>query len=567
MSKEQLNLANLSGLAESEIYSQAAAGLLRQVEALRLYEPLVYQQRFHSCKAKKIVLLKANRVGGTLCNMVELARALTNQDPYQKYPKVVMAGVIGYGQRHIGNVFHKYLFEEGAFQIIRDLETKKWRTYRPWKGELSGLIGDLEREAEARLAPPLIPERFLDRDSFAWLDRRQNVFNKVVLKNGSTLMAYNSEGDWKHAQGFKADLICVDEDLANQGWITEMAGRLIDKNGLLRWSGVWHGDNMAMDNIITLAEEEEVRESDPDRRASVVIHATIFDNPYLPVAARDAEIKQWKIEGEDVYRKRALGERTLEGQMMYSQFHADVNGLSPEELPEGEVPRDWCRYMVLDPGRNPASVLFAAVPPPQSKYGNIFLIYDEVQLKDADARKLADELARKMAGQEFEAFIIDEHGSRPRETGSGISIKRQYSLAFEAKRIVSNRTGSNFISGSDDVRGRTQLLRSMIMGWNYLEETSVPMLKFLQGRVPLFVAEMRRYKKKKDPQGNVIDEPYVRGIHLAICCEYLAAYLGLRRQIYHRPKSAITTRTDPKIMEFLEKYRNRRRNRSYINLN
>lgn len=566
---QPLDLSALSGLAEQEIFNEAAKGMLRQVEALRLYEPLPYQEVIHRSRAKKKLLLKANRTGGTLLGAIEMARALTGQDPHNKYPTPVLAAVIGYGQRHIGNVFHKYLFEPGAFHIIKDLHTKQWRVFRPWKGIILGKDGDEGREKESRPAPPLIPERFLETDSIAWLDKRQNVFTKVTLKNGSELLAYNSEGEWKHSQGTKRHFAWIDEDLAQSQWAQEIAGRLIDLKGTLLWTGLWHGDNAAMDNIVELAEQEEAIQPDPDKRAAVVFTATIYDNPYLPEESRDAEIKQWMIDGDDVYQRRALGKRTLEGKMMYPQFHIDKHGMSPDELPGGEVPAHWCRYLVIDPGVIPASVTFYAVPPPaeHKKYGNILLCYDELQIQQCTAAKLAAEVKRKVQGQEFEAFIIDEHGSRKRDDGLGVTTKEYYRREFERAEIVSNRTESGFLPGSDDVEGRTRQLRSMLVGFDYTgDQEDCIQFRVLKGHTPRLVAEFKRYKKKVDGKGMVIDTPNVSGIHLAVTCEYMAAYAGARKNaLYVRPKHTQGTKTAKWIMDYMKQNR-QRTNRSIVNL-
>src|SRR3972149_1588114 len=75
----------------------------------------------------------------SLAHFVEIARALTGQDPYGKYPKRDgLAVCVAYGERHIGTVIHRYLFRWGAFKMIRDLGSGDWRTYRPWPAERLG---------------------------------------------------------------------------------------------------------------------------------------------------------------------------------------------------------------------------------------------------------------------------------------------------------------------------------------------------------------------------------------------------------------------------------------------
>src|SRR5262245_60461101 len=61
--------------------------LRREAESCRLYEPQPFQEEFHRSPIPTSVMQKANQVGGTLCGAVEVARALTGQDPHNKYPK------------------------------------------------------------------------------------------------------------------------------------------------------------------------------------------------------------------------------------------------------------------------------------------------------------------------------------------------------------------------------------------------------------------------------------------------------------------------------------------------
>ena len=59
----------------------------RKVEALKLYRPNPNQEAFHACTASEVLVIGGNRSGKSLCTFVEDARAVTGQDPYNKYPK------------------------------------------------------------------------------------------------------------------------------------------------------------------------------------------------------------------------------------------------------------------------------------------------------------------------------------------------------------------------------------------------------------------------------------------------------------------------------------------------
>ena len=104
----------------------------RETEALRLYRPMATQQAFHESHANERIFYGGNQVGKTLAAAVEVARAITGCDPYGKYPKTDgICYAVGKDGRHIGRVLYKKLFKPGAFQIIKDLETGKWRSALP----------------------------------------------------------------------------------------------------------------------------------------------------------------------------------------------------------------------------------------------------------------------------------------------------------------------------------------------------------------------------------------------------------------------------------------------------
>ena len=159
----------------------------RRLEALRLYEPLPFQERFHACHSKEVLIQAGNQVGKSLCAFVEDARAATGQDPHGKYPKENGVMVcLGMDEGHIGRVIHKYLFRAGSFKIIRDAATGEWRCWKQWVKD------DWARKDEAKPAPPLIPPRMIK--NFAWKKRAQHVFEVCELKNGWTIYAMGSKG-------------------------------------------------------------------------------------------------------------------------------------------------------------------------------------------------------------------------------------------------------------------------------------------------------------------------------------------------------------------------------------
>ncbi len=516
----------------------------RRMEALRLYEPLPFQEAYHSCRAKECIIQKANQAGGSLAGFVEVARAVLGKDPHDKYPKRDgIAVCLGYGEKHIGRVIHRYLFRAGAFRIIQDARSNKWRTFRPWSKEqkIAGKRGDLEREKHSKPAPPLIPPRFID-GKLSWEKRAENIFSYVKFTTGWELYALNSAGEAHQAQGFQVDLYDVDEDVATPGWLEEATARTSIRKGLIRWHALPHSRTDDIMNMIQRAQDEEDANMADDQRTTVRITATMYDNPYYPEQSRRENERIWKSQGEDVYRKRALGQVVLDSVLMYPTFDKRLHSAISHDADrskiqefltehDGTPPHDWCRYLSFDPGHTVGAVLFAAVPP--KSLGDYCVFYDELYLQNCEKTTFGRHLEPKVKGWCFQDFLIDAHGGRLRELGSGILPKRQYEEELEQRGIVCVERDSRFLNGSDDVKGREEKLRE----WLAIRPSGDTKLLVVTQRCPNFVREMERFKKKTVKVGGQ-DVPTDEGnrranTHLVECAEYLAAH-GC---VYVKPKT------------------------------
>ena len=105
----------------------------RRIEGLKLYNAMPVQQAFHMSHAKERVARGSNQSGKTLVAAIEVARAVTGQDQFDRYPKRDgVCYVVGFDGRHLADPMWKKLARAGAFRIIRDLGTKAWRTFKPW---------------------------------------------------------------------------------------------------------------------------------------------------------------------------------------------------------------------------------------------------------------------------------------------------------------------------------------------------------------------------------------------------------------------------------------------------
>lgn len=511
-------------IQEEQLREAMREKLRREREALRLYEPLPYQDVFHRSKAMEVVLQKGNRAGGSMAGFIEVARAVTGQDPYDKYPKENGTAIcLGYGENHIGRVIFKYLFMPGAFDIIKDLKTGKWRTYRPWEPE------DAAREKEKRAAPPLIPERYIVPKSICWEKKAGKVFSRVEFKTGWTLYAGNSAGDPSQFQGFNVNLYHIDEDLATEGWYQEALGRVAAVSGLIRWTALPHSQNNELMDLIDRA-EKSAGEENPQ---AVAIKASIFQNKFLPKESVERTVNAWKAQGDDIYRKRAMGELVIDSIKMYPTFsrlyHGAIStdpGISKvrEEFTKsgGEPPDNWTRYMFVDPGNTVCAAILIATPPPE--IGRQPVVYRELYIKGADAREFGRQAKRAMGEKVFQEFRIDMHGARLRHIGTSELPLGFYVKALEENGLRCEVFGSAFGAGFDDIERREEATRL----WLGSGDDGEPGVYVALEQCPMFCWEIERFRKitvKKGDQNLPTDKGNRRlHTHAVECFEMAAAH-------------------------------------------
>lgn len=515
----------------------------RQIEALNLYEPLPWQDKFHQATVKEAILSKGNQSGGSLCGFAEVARAVTGQDPYGKYPeKNGVVVCLGYGESHIGRVMHRYLFRSGAFDIIRDLETNEWRVFRPWSSEeeFNGKRGDAGREKEARPAPPLIPKRFI-KGKIAWTKRAENIFSTVYLTTGWTLYACNSVGDPNQAQGFQANLYHIDEDLASGGWYEEAVARCSRFNGLIRWTAMPHSSTEDIVRMIERAEEEEGKE----KPRTICVKAGIADNPFLPKEAREENMRIWAEAGDDVVRMRAYGELTVDNVRMYPRFdkrtHSAIRTLSSRQQEEesrgiehrslvqkiltdnnGVPPQDWTRYFSFDPGHTVLAGVWVAVPPPQ--LGDFKIVYRELYITSATAAMFGSRMQDMQKSEHIQDWIVDMHGARLRSLATGELPIRDYERQMDRYKLGCEVRGSRFGAGCDDIQLRENKLRE----WIATRNDGYPTLLVVGDRCPNLIKEIVKFKKKKVRVGGmdvIQNEANRKGMcHAVEALEMIAAH-------------------------------------------
>lgn len=469
----------------------------RQVEALKLYEPLNAQLQFHMSNARIRLARGSNRSGKTLAAAVEVARAATGQCPQERrYPLTDgRAFLVGKDQRHCGAVMGRKLLRAGAFKIIRDEVTGAWRAFRPWRSE------DRARESEARAAPPLIPRRFIRQ--IAWENKAESIPAVVTLHNGWELNFYSSLG--KPPQGSDLDLAWMDEEIVDEDWVPEMSARLLDRKGKLLWSAT---PQAGTDQLYDLHEkaEEERKKSKPDIEEFLIL---LDDNPHI-----GDEEKRLFVEGlsEEERKVRHGGDFALLSYKVYPEFSMHLHGVDYQD-----IPHNWCRYMVVDPGHRVCACLFAAVPPPE--VGDFIYLYDELYLRESNAATFALNVSYKAANQKFQGFIIDPNAAVYTDMATGKSVGQQYSEALAERKIFSVATGNNFILAGDNIDAGTLAVRNLL---RRRDNNTPPKLRVLRGVLPNFEWEIKRYHMLR-VKGVITDKPdQKKNNHLVDTLRYLA---------------------------------------------
>lgn len=485
----------------------------RKLESLRLYRPNANQEAIHACTASEILVIGGNRSGKSLSTFVEDARCVTNQDPYGKYPKEGILVIVGKDWKHIGLVVVPMLFRAGAFKIIRDESTGDWRAYNP--------VTDEHRKGETKPAPPLIPPRLVKAQS--WVLKSANYMQYCKLHTGWEIHFFSSEGE--PVQGFQCDRAHVDEDINNENWVPELQARLVDRKGVFTWSAMPHSTNNALLGLKERADSSE--QALGDKSIIRQFKLRMLDNPYLDSAEKAKSIERWAALGEDVLRMRAEGDFITDSVLVYPNFDMRIHGMERSELPNGQVPREWCRYAVVDPGHAVTAVLFCAVPPNEEYW----LCYDQLYLRQCNATVFGEEFTKKVRDWQFYAFLIDAHGGRLRDIGSGRLPVEQYTEQLIKNGVRSQVTGASFLAGCDDIIARTESTRTAL----HIRPTGTPQLRILRGACPDLEREIKRYRKLVNYVAGtaiVTDRPNTKGeVHLCQCLEYICAY----RPHYHAP--------------------------------
>lgn len=433
----------------------SAEYLSRKKDGLALYRPLPAAAHMHECGVKNRLVCGSNRAGKTLAMAAEIARIARGLDPYNKRAKSgLLIGCVGKNETHLADPMWRKLWLPGAFPIIADRETGLWRAVRPNPNDATEVDhDDMARESEWRPAPPLIPDHCIHQ--IAWHKKNQQIPKRVELTNGTVMLFSPSGGQpW---QGIDLDVFWVDEELENARWVPEGQARLLHRNGLFIASFT---PQAATPEFFDM--HKKVLSGEPSYREFELF---LEDNPYIPKQAKREFYDQIKHD-PDALAIRYYGQWAILSRRVYPEYDTSVHTIEP---PAGGIGHDWMRILFLDPGTTACHVAFAAVPPPHLPEGaseaqqpTEVHIYDEIYLKNSDARAMAEAIAKRTDGQVFYDFLIDQKAGQQKSMGRDNRVADHYAEEFERAGLRSTSSGHHFHYSSPNVEAREISLKHML---------------------------------------------------------------------------------------------------------
>ena len=470
------------------------AKLRRDLESPRIVKPLPAALAFHRSRCRRRLLVGSNRSSKTFHAALEIARIVSGSDKKFGHDRGVIIAV-GKDSDHVGDPMWTKLSRPGEYKIIFDERENRWRAVRPDPNNPRELDPyDLANRDRWRDGEPLLPPRLVDWKRISWYLAKQNLPRRVPLKTGWEIRFYSSEGAPK--RGIKAAGAWFDEEIINRLWYSETIARLVDQRGFFIWSAT---PQSATEQLLALHSQAEQGQGVEE----FFLH--IDDNPYL-----DREAKQeflGSLTDPEEIEVRYHGRWLLLSLRVYPEFDERTH------LVEDEPGDDWTRYVAVDPGFQTAAAVMLAVPPPGEKpYAG--LVCGEVYLRDCTPDRMAEALRDMLAGHKAQRFLIDYRMARQKQMGTGLTVAQHYAEALAEVGLSSEETGSDFDMASDDVEGRTQSLKRLLVG-----RSGGPTWMFHARRVPNLVRELKaQYWRLRKP-----DQRQKGNDHAVHCLEYLAA--------------------------------------------
>ena len=534
----------------------------RRHTALELFRPFPYQDEFILCDASEVLVRggvrsgKSTVVGACIASYV-LAKPMylscgipvQMREPEYMDKQVGEIWVIGKQMNHSSTIF-RVLFQPGAFQIVRDPVTKRWRAWQP-----GTIPGDDKIPADKRKeAPPLIPASEIKE--WGWEKKTQKEWNTVTLHNGWTLKYYPSNGSPK--RGDPVHRIWLDEETENDDLYPELQSRISDFKGRIWWSS-W--PNLDCASLINLY-DRAIDEQDQYRQGKIKkqhVYQMSFISDHNPVIDKEEHEKRARGWDEATARARNLGEFVRESRLTYPEFNKTYHAVEygNDDTMNDKVteilrarnfipPSDWCVDLILDPGTNRPALLWVATPPPSFWYKSepYHIVYRELTGK-FDAEQLAHQVQILEPARVYHRWIIDHKCGDQTSPGDAHRIEHRYAMAFSRKGLKCDTTGTRFMASEHVWLVRSMELRAMFMP--VAEDAPRPKLRIVTHRCPELIKQITRNMRRitKEDIQDVRASGQIQD--LLDCLEYFAG----SRPIYRVP-TKLAPQNTPSYESFMK---------------
>jgi hypothetical protein len=510
--------------------------LSREFEALKLWEPLGPQDAFLRSTAKTRIYRGGNRAGKTTVGAVETALAMTGKRGLHGfYPaENVMMMVVAWDMRDTGLVIYRALCQEGHFRVIYDPEEKRTRAFRPW------MPWDQAYAEKSKPAPPLIPPRMIADK--AWHSAAEAQPSMIRFVTGSELLFFSSLGEPR--KGLKLHGAWIDEEMQGQRWLPEIYMRLVDLAGLLFWTATpQNGTPELLDLLERCDQEQEIARQDAEdrrkreefgiknRNPPYKINFESFlmsqrDNPHLnPEGRAHAEESLLLGDAEDV-DVRIDGDTVSQGFLVFPEFsERGSHSMDPID----PLPDSWTRYLILDPGRACASILFAVPPSEDPIHGGHIYGAQSIFIARSDAEQWADRARHWYETGVIERHFIDMHFGGQTRSGGEREVE-YYEREMKKRGMSSRQTEFRLEEVPGDRTAGIEAVRSWL---RRNPKDGLPKFRIMYrpkdgAHFADFVRQMKRFSYGKDPKtGHPTNTPTFKNCDMVDCLRY-AAMLELR---------------------------------------
>jgi len=518
-----------------------------KMEALALYRSLPESELFHASLAKTRLAEGSNRSSKTISGAIEIARAVTRCCPYNKYPRTGTIIIVGLKEDNIAMIWRK-LCEPGAFSVIQDEHTRMWRSVRPDPNDPLHLDPyDLAYRERWKDAPPLIPRRYLPLDRVAWTDARNQVPRSARLLTDWRI-EFRPSGS-KPDQGDHFNIAWNDEEMEKPDWYYEEIRGLVgtcespEYTPRMFWTAT---SQVANPEFAELREQALAGAADVARFVFL-----IKDNPYVS----DEE-------------KQRFYDRLPESERQ-TRYHgipsASMRAIYPTYEPMGihgceridPLPRNWCRYVIVDPGTGILGTMIIAIDPDEKHC----YMTDAWTMKKVSVGEWAYTVKEREHGQKFEAIIIDDTAAKMRCYNNLTTTAEQFWEALEKAEVIPRQYGPRYglFPAVNDVKVRTVALNTWLAIRQEGPFRGTPIVQVFRGACPDLDKQIRNaVTSLKDPEKRLKDTHHA--------CDLLddLEYAAAAKLRYYAPENTIAPEKKINLVyqEFLRHERKSRRSLS-----